>query len=551
MRIRFRFSAALLCVGLAFPLTSSLSGGEGPRTRAEISGYTATSRYADVMNFIQDLQRLSPRVRLETIAVSAEGRPIPMMVIGDPVPSSPLDLGGEGRLPIYFQANIHAGEVEGKEAALMLARHLALAEDPGFLEGLVILIAPIFNPDGNEKISPENRTRQNGPAEGVGVRANGQGLDLNRDGMKLESPEVRGLVSRVLRRWDPALVLDSHTHNGSYHEEVVTYVGSLNPNGDGSLLRYFYERLTPELNRIMRETHGIICIPHGDFMSIREPEKGWRPLGPQPRYISNYIGLRNRIGILNENYPYADFRTRVEGAYRLFLGVSEYCFSHREEIRRLLREADRRTVRRGLSPAGDETFAVRFDVRPLKNPVTIHGYEMEAVSGPGGRTRARKTDRKRTYTMPFFADYFARRSVSLPVGYLIEKPIPEVTGKLLEHGVVVERLTAPVTLEVEAFTVTDVRAGARPNQGHRLNTVEGEYQTLTREFPVGSIWVGLAQPLANLASSLLEPESDDGLLVWNFFDRYLFGQWSRAPQVYPVYRVRRPVAFARETVRSP
>jgi len=305
-----------------------------PLTVAESSDYASTSRYTDVMDFIEKLQKQSPFIKVETLCISTEGRKIPLLVLGNPAPSSPLELNHDDRAVIYFQANIHAGEVEGKEAALMLARDIAFSEAPPYLDKLVVLIAPIFNPDGNEKISPDNRRSQVGPKNGVGIRYNGQNLDLNRDGMKLESPEVLGLVQNVMLRWDPALLLDSHTHNGSYHEEVATYVWSLNPNGDNSIINYMSDRFMPGVNKILKDKYDILSIPHGDFMDVGDPEKGWRPLGPQPRYISNYIGLRNRLGVLNENYPYADFKTRVHDCHKLFHSILEYCCGKRIELGR-------------------------------------------------------------------------------------------------------------------------------------------------------------------------------------------------------------------------
>jgi len=538
---------------LIFILVFSVLGlsQEKPLTVAEASEFKATSRYTDVMNFVRELQLRSRRLRVETMAVSAEGRKIPLIVIGDPAPSSPQDLLYDDRVVVYIQANIHAGEVEGKEAALMLARDLCLKTDPEYLDQLVVLISPIFNPDGNEKISPDNRRSQIGPEEGVGVRTNGLNFDLNRDGMKLETPEVTGLVRNVMRRWDPAILLDSHTHNGSYHEEVVTFVWSLNPNGDTSLIRYMSDRLRPGINRILKDKYDTLCIPHGDFMSISEPEKGWRPLGPQPRYLSNYFGLCNRLGILNENYPYADFRTRVYGAYHLFHALLEYSREHRSEILDLVREADRRTIRRGMKPGVTDLFGVEYDVRPIKDKITVHGYVMESVRTESGRMRARKTDAKRAYTMPFYADFFAKRSVRIPFGYLIAKPVPDITAKLEQHGIMVEELVRPVKLKVEAFQVTELKGQERPYQGHRLNSVKGEYFEEEFEFPAGTLFVSTAQPLANVAVYLLEPESDDGLLVWNYFDRYLSPQWGRGRQVYPVYKLYEPVALAKDVIKIP
>jgi hypothetical protein len=533
----------LLATCVAFSLAQ-----EKPLTRAEATDYAATSLYADVMDFVQILQQQSLRLRVETMGVSAEGRKIPLLVIGDPVPSSPQDLVYDERIVVYIQANIHAGEVEGKEAALMLARDLALLDDPPYLDKVVVLIAPIFNPDGNEKISPENRRNQVGPEEGVGVRYNGLNLDLNRDGMKLESPEVLGLVQNVMLRWDPAVLLDSHTHNGSYHEEVVTWVWSLNPNGDTSLIRYMSDHVRPAINKILQEKYDTLCIPHGDFMDFREPEKGWRPLEPQPRYLSNYFGLRNRLGILNENYPYADFKTRVNGAYHLFHALLEYCYDNRKDIKSLIQEADRRTIKSGLSPTAEDQFGVEYDVRPIKDKITIHGYVMEQYETEGGRRRIRRTEKTQIYTMPFFADFFAKRSVRLPFGYLIAAPVPEVKEKLRQHGITVEKLTRSVTLTVESFKVTELKGQERPYQGHRLNAVKGEYVQEEKEFPEGSLFIPMAQPLGKLAAYLLEPESDDGFLVWNFFDRDLVPQWGRGQLEYPVYKLYTPTSLAKRVL---
>ena len=211
-----------------------LSAAEKPLTVAEASQYKSTSTYNDVMQFIQTLQKQSSKIRVETICQSVEGRKIPLLILGDPAPMSPLDLRNDERAVVYFQANIHAVEVEGKEAVLMLARDILANETPDFLDKLIILITPIFNADGNEKISKRNRKRQHGPINGVGVRYNGQKLDLNRDGIKLESPELQGMVKNVLNRWDPLLFVDCHTTNGSFHEEPLTYTWGVNHNGDAS-----------------------------------------------------------------------------------------------------------------------------------------------------------------------------------------------------------------------------------------------------------------------------------------------------------------------------
>jgi hypothetical protein len=551
-RRRPRANAVLVCVrpwssALAVPV--SLLAQEAPLTTAERSGFAATSRYADVLAFVAEVQRLSSRVRVERMATSAEGREVPLLVIGDPPPASPADLRGDPRGVVYFQANIHGGEVEGKEAAQMLARDLAVGRTrTNYLDRLVILIAPVFNTDGNERISPDNRTNQRGPSQGVGERYNGQNLDLNRDGMKLETPEVRGLV-HVLNRWDPVFFLDSHTHNGSYHQEPVTWVWGLDPNGDSAILAFSSDVLLPAITARMRDVYGTATVPHGDFVDPRDPSRGWIPLGPEPRYLSNYVGLRNRVSVLNEQYPYVEFETRVRGAYALFLAFLDYLHQHKDEVVRMVRDADRRAIARGLAPRPEDGFVVVADTQPVARRLTIQGYEMEIVEGPGGRPRVRPTDRTRTYEdVPYLARFGPQRTVRYPRGYLITAADDRVLANLLAHGVVVERLLAPARLVVEGFTVTEITGSRRPNQGHYLTSVKGRYGTAERDFAAGTLYVRSAQVLGPLAAALLEPESDDGLVAWNFFDRYLAAQFGGGPQLYPVFKVYEPVRLVTERV---
>ena len=544
------FLAYLGFIGLLiFSLPAFSSENQRPLTVAESSHFTETSRYADVISFIKELQRQSPLIRVETLCVSTEGRVVPLLIIGNPCPSSPLDLRYDKRATIYIQANIHAGEVEGKEASLMLARDIVSKESPSYLDELVILLAPIFNADGNEKISPSNRRNQVGPVKGVGVRYNGQNLDLNRDSMKLESPELKGLVRNVLMRWDPLLLVDCHTTNGSFHEEPVTYSWPLNPNGDTNIIEYMRDTMMPSINKILKEKYNTLSIPYGNFMDFKQPEKGWRSASPLPRFLTNYIGLRNRLAILNENYAYADYKTRVYGCYHFLLSILDYCASHKDEIITLAVEADWKTIERGLHPSEKDAFAVEFDTRPLKEKITIQGWEMEVIPRDQGWPQVKKTNRKKTYILPHFSDFFPKRTIPFPHTYLIPLAESALLKKLLEHGLTVERLTEPAVLEVEAFRVNELKASERIFQGHRLNSVSGEYFFENKEFPKGALYINTAQPLGNIVAYLLEPESDDGLLVWNFFDRYLVHQWRRQPQIYPVYRLMKPINLAKERVQ--
>ncbi|MCR4396339.1 MAG: hypothetical protein NUW07_06360, partial [Candidatus Saccharicenans sp.] len=246
------------------------------------------------------------------------------------------------------------------------------------------------------------------------------------------------------------------------------------------------------------------------------------------------------LSILDENYVHADYRTRVMSCFHFLKAILDYASTRTAEIQKMVEEADRRTVQLGLLPE-TKPFAVEFDLQPLPGPVTINAYELEVSERPGGGfPQLKPTDRKKPVTVPYLANYVPKRTVPYPFAYLVTVPDPEIKDRLLAHGLLAESLTAEVSLEVEVFLPKELKAAERPFQGHRLNQVKGEYKKETRKFPAGTLLVRTAQPLGILAACLLEPESDDGLVVWNFFDRYLAGQWQRGFSELPVYRLLRP-----------
>lgn len=513
------------------------SGQSSLLTVAESSDFRSTSNYKDVMTFIDALKKMSPYIRVETIGTSVEGRDIPLLVIGNPLPASPEALKNDKRVVVYIQGNIHAGEVEGKEASLMYARDLLSEKNPAILKNIVILICPNYNPDGNEKISPANRTHQTGPANGVGVRYNGQNLDLNRDAMKAESPEMRGLLKNVFNRWDPAVFMDCHTTNGSYHVEPVTFTWSVNPNGDRLLINYMRDKMMPSMSASLLKKYNVENCFYGEFIDMLQPEKGWILEGSEPRYLTNYYGLRNRLGILNENYVYADYKSRVMGNYYLIRSLIDYVSSNGEEIRMIVAEADKRTVTRGMDPASPDSFAVEYDVRPAPEKVLVKTYEAELVSETDGWKNYRKTDRRKDVTVPYYIDYFAKRSVTLPYAYMLTVPDPVIIDLLKAHGVVVERLSEGLKTEAESFRITGLKPSDRLNQGHYTNTISGKPEMKQTDFPAGTCVIRTAQPLANVAAYLLEPQSNDGLVVWNYFDKYLVPQWGSGFNEFPVYKI--------------
>jgi murein tripeptide amidase MpaA len=529
--------------------TFNVSGQINFQTVAEKSEFKSTSDYNDVKIFIDKLKKSSHYIRTENIATTTEGREVPLLIIGNPLPKSPKELINDKRIIIYIQADIHAGEVEGKEASLMFVRDLLKEKNPEILKNVILLICPLFNADGNEKISPQNRTYQNGPVNGVGVRYNGQFLDLNRDAMKAESPEVRGVLTNVFNKWDPAVFMDCHTTDGSYHVEPTTFCWMVNPNGDNSLITYMRDKMMPEMSKTLLAKYKVENCFYGEFFDMMDPSKGWVLDASEPRYMTNYYGIRNRLGILNENYVYADFKSRVLGCYWLIHSLLDYASVHNSEIKSMLNDIDKRAIARGASPAVTDSFAIEYKVIPAPEPVKIRTYEAELINDANGRKNYRRTEKQKDVTVPYYIDYFPSKSVIFPFGYLITTSDPAITDLLKIHGIKIEKLSSDAKIAVQRFEISNLKGAEKLNQGHYTNTIDGKYLSGLVNFPAGTILVRTAQPLGNLAAYLLEPQSNDGLVFWNFFDRYLVPQWGPGYNQYPVYKILDRVDLKTEEIK--
>ncbi|MFT5424284.1 MAG: dipeptidyl-peptidase-4 [Phycisphaerales bacterium] len=481
-----------------------------PLTEAEVSGFVRTSTYDQVIAFIDELVEANDRVTLSEMGTTNEGRSIPMMIVADPPVESAEDVGK--RTAVLLFGNIHAGEVCGKEALLMLARDLAIAEDKGVLKDLVVLIAPIYNADGNERFGPDNRRGQRGPEE-MGERANAQGLDLNRDYVKLESPEARGMLG-VLNEWDPAVIVDTHTTNGSLHRYTITYQGPKHPATDPELLAYVRDTMLPAVDQDFEERTDYNAFWYGNFANDHTE---WATYPDGPRYGTAYRGLRNRVAILSEAYAYASFEDRVEGTYSFCESVLGYTAENNGEISELIQGADRRTREAGRDPSEDDTIAVRTEVRAFDEPVTVLGYE-EATDDEGRRVAGEPRD----YEVSLINDFVATEEVRRPYAYVFGSGLWWLAEQLQRHGIEVEVLREDLTVEVESYRIGQVDRADREFEGHAMvRDIEVFEAHGDRAIEPGSYVVRTAQPLGTLAAYLLEPRSSDGLAAWNFFDSSL------------------------------
>lgn len=494
-------------------------------TRPERSDFRETSSYADVTQFLDALAQATRDIWLGTLAVSPAGRRIPYVVAGRPVPAAPAEAHRAGKPIIYVQANIHGGEVEGKEAAQMLLRDLTRGRLQSLLDSVVLLVVPVFNADGNERLAPgeQNRPGQNGPAI-VGQNTNAQGLNLNRDYVKLEAPETQGAV-KLIATWDPDLLLDLHTTNGSYHGYALTYAPGLNPNTNPAS-EFVRARFLPAIQERMERRHGQKTFPYGNFRN-QDPDsltQGWETYDARPRFGTNWMGLRGRLAILSEGYSNADFKSRIAATYNFVREVLSLAAEQRVAIKSLAARSNRWR---------QDSVAIRSVLAaPTVQPV-IAEITRPAGEGNGGFARRHRTGVYRNIKMPVFDRFRSARNEALPQAYFMPSRLHHIARLLRRQGVRVDSVTAARTVAAQLFLIDTLVVGTL-FEGHRPLQAEGLWSGSLRDTVVADGWfqVRTRQPLGVFAAYLLEPASEDGVVTWNLLDREL-----QAGATYPILRV--------------
>jgi hypothetical protein len=517
------------------PFGRAAADDDWPATRAERSEYRETSRHADVVEFLDRLVAKQALVQVRTIGTSAGGREFPLAKVARPMVGSAAKARRAGRVVVYIQANIHAGEVEGKEAALMLLRALAQKPDDPLLDRLVLLVAPIYNVDGNEALSlgATKRPSQDGP-EQVGDRTSGEGLDLNRDGMKAEARETRAVLREVYNAWDPDVMLDLHTTNGTRHGFHLTYSPPLNPDTDAGVVRYARDELLTSVRDRLGRERGLRLFDYGN-VETRGGERGWYTFGGEGRYVTNYVGLRGRIAVLSEAASFLPFRTRVETTLAFVRAVLDQVARDAEKVRALTRAADTRWTEQRAGAVGLRLVPESRGRAPVPLEDLPAGKVIDHHKAP---------EKLVDTWLPIYDRFRATRTTAVPPAYLIPEDLTAVVALLKRHGARVERLTAEWKGEAETFDVAEVIVAPARFQGARLTRLEGRFTTRAAVMPAGTFVVPTNQPLGTLIAHLLEPESLDGAAAWGFLDGKL-----AVNSPYPILKARRPVALGAERGR--
>lgn len=530
---------ALLClIFLSFPVGAA----EPPTLHAammtvpERSDYARTSTLAEVVSVLDALAAETDLMHRERLLLTREGRDVPLLVLADPPVRSPEAARDSGKPVIYIQGNIHGGEVEGKEAALILMRDILYGDKRHLLNDQILVFVPVYNADGNDAMEENSRPNQELSPVRAGIRT-AHGKDLNRDGMIVEADETRALYARVLQRWDPDLLVDLHTTNGTWHGYSLTYAPSYHTAGDPGPSDYTAETMLPAIRDSVKARFDLDFNWYGGFDYRDWPPTELRTFHHAPRYLTNYMGLRNRMAILSETFSHDRFYKRIHAANVFIEEILEYTAQNGAEIQRINREADKRVAEEA---AGSEK-GVRFEMVARDEPLDLLSYSYTPYTDDNGDIAwARSAELVVTEGVANFNAFEPTLTATVPQAYVFSSAFTGLADKLRQHGITVETLEADARLSGQQFMVEAIQTQDFVQNDHRNTRLQGDFIRQTQTFSRGDYIVPMQTRLANLIFYLLEPQSDDGLAYWNLFDDYLEAELTRdTPAAYPVFKVTR------------
>lgn len=507
-------------------------------TIPETSQFLKTSTHSEVIKFLDELQSRSKEIHVISMGNSLEGKSIPVAVLSRQSVKTAKEANASGKPVIYIQGNIHSGEVEGKEAVLMLMREILLGDKSYLLDNQIILFAPIYNTDSNDKMEAGRRpSQENSPLE-AGLRENSAGLDLNRDGTKMEALETQALFSNIVSQWDPQVFVDLHTTNGTWHAYSLTWAPGYHTAGDSATYNYTQKMLRLITSEV-KEKYGLFLGPYGEYrLDEGWPPKNFYTYNHHPRYLVNQFGLRNRMAILSEAFSHERFYQRINSTYHFVAEILDYTHKKGYEIQSINKKSQEAAIRNVVENAGKIKKGVRFKMISGEVLNGFRTYDYVSSTNSEGTSEWIRTGKIVSYNdVNYHASFQPVIEAMLPRGYVIPAAFSGIAELLRTHGVTVSQLTKQKVFSGELFNIARLEKADRIFEGHYLARAEGSFVAAKQRFKKGDYVVDMAQPLANLIFYLLEPQSDDGFVNWNFFDSYFESEnLNNKPVQYPVFK---------------
>lgn len=513
------------------------------QTVAERSHFTRTMSTLQLHEYIDALKWKSDRMHVINMFVSPMRKAAPAIVLSNPRVTSPQQARASGKNVIFLMGNIHPPEPEAAEALLLVARELLLGKHKDLLDNQIVMIAPIFNVDGTDTFVNQDGSLGSVTPTILGVRENSQGLDLNRDAVKLNTVEANGLY-HVLNEWDPVLFLDGHLMDRVTHGYANTYGTVTVPASAPGPRDYVHDKLFPAVRDQVRNQFGLEVFTHA-LLDRKWPPTVWShdlaAWTVEAKFVVNDYGLRNRMAIITETPGQPTFEKRIYAQYAYFMALLEYTNAHAKEMRDVVTKADEETVARVKEQAESGTLENFLDGEyHSRGKINVFAYKQDVPEYlPGTSVLGTKpgtvSGKPETVQVEDLTEPVGTREAMVPRGYLIPANMTDIAAKLRAHNIKVTTLDKPTTFDGDEFTITGVRTVRR--SGYGMKTLDGTFaRQQAHEFPAGTFVVDMAQPMANAAFYYLEPQARDGFVGWGVMD-----PWIHGPGAYPIFKYLREV----------
>jgi hypothetical protein len=505
----------LIATLVFFSFTTPIVAQQGWLTDYERSGNVATPDYAHTITYLQRLDSASAWIELQYFGMTPEGRNLPLVVLSKDGLFTPEAARESGQEVILIQSGIHAGEIDGKDASLMLLREIAITRSlENLADEVIILFMPIFNLDGHERIGPYNRINQNGPVE-MGWRTTAQNLNLNRDYMKADAPEMRAWL-RAFTDWGVDMLVDCHVTDGIDFQYNASYAMETHGNMAAPVAAWEKKLEASFLSGMKRA--GDPLVPYVFQREDKDLSKGLVDWASAPRLSTGYAAVRNRANLLIETHMLKSYKARVTATYRLLIEVLKFMNENDGDLRDAIEEAEEQDVRR-IESRDTTAFPLQFRSVGQNRTISFQGYASEfrksAISG--GEYPVWDHGKPFTVDLPFFGDVQPIASVHLPRYYLIPREWQDVIAILKLHGVRVQQLRNATVVPVETSVFSNAKWRDRPYEGRFPVQFTSRTRLDSIRYPAGTSVVDLAQPAMRVAVNLLEPDAPDSFVSWGFF----------------------------------
>ena len=501
-------------------------------TATEKSGFVTTPDYKETMSWFKKLTDASPLLTMISIGKSVEGRDIFMIIASTEKKITAAALKKSAKPLLLAQGGIHSGEIDGKDAGMMLLRDIAFGNKKSLLDKVNFLFIPILSVDAHERSSPYNRPNQRGP-QNMGWRTNAQNLNLNRDYAKLDTREIRSVI-QVINDYDPVLYMDIHVTDGADYQYDVTY-GGIGKQGYSNGIRNWLENTHKTFTGKDLTANGHIPGPLLNTFNNSDFSQGNIVTMGGPRFSDSYGDLRHLAAILVENHSLKPYKQRVLGTYVLLESTLKLLAISGQSLKEITQKD--KAVRIAKFPVAWKVpqmkNTVSFDTRsnPTTADTTVTATDslkllgIAAVIRKSSVTNSDYVEWQGKAVTTTVADYKSTEPlefITRPKGYWVPASCDEVIARLKLHGIKMDIIAQPREVMVEMYRITDHvfeddNHIMQPFEGHMQVTGTTKAETRKQLFPTGSVYISTDQPLGDLAMMLLEPTSKDSYFSWGFF----------------------------------